>query len=247
MSVGSGLQSAEGLAPAAARALPYGSTCSWALCAALLYLWLIAVLAVPGGFCTDSQDLDDASVSSAMEPGEEELTSPASGRGAAVASTTRRRGLPTPPATPGTARGGKVLPLDSSEQSCTAVAGNVQPSHLQQRFPHPTSCPRHRMCGPWGQALPSLASQICMTHAASPGSAGMTSSGHHLMKTRRGAFNAALPAELAPLLSRSIFVPGAPFRLTGSCPKLRQQVQLCCKAVAPSSGSKTIFAETQLP
>ena len=59
-----------------------------------------------GGFCTDSQDMDDASVSSAVE-GEEEPSSPASGRGGSLASSLKRRGLPTPPATPGGSRGGE--------------------------------------------------------------------------------------------------------------------------------------------
>ena len=59
-----------------------------------------------GGFGTDSQDPDDASVSSAVEA-EEEASSPAIGRGGSLASSLKRRGLATPPATPGGSRGGE--------------------------------------------------------------------------------------------------------------------------------------------
>ena len=62
-----------------------------------------------GGFCTDSLDGDDgASVSGGIE-GEEEPVSPSTSRAGAAAGTTRRRGLPTPPATPSTPSKGGTM------------------------------------------------------------------------------------------------------------------------------------------
>ena len=70
------------------------------------------MLVLAGGMFAESQEGDDGtSVSSGMD-NEEELVSPAASKGGVLSSTMRRKGLSTPPATPGTSRGG-VLPLAS--------------------------------------------------------------------------------------------------------------------------------------
>lgn len=65
-------------------------------------------MVVAGGMFVESVEGDDAvSVSSGAEP-EEEPVSPVTARGGLAVSSTRRRGLPTPPATPSTpSKGGK--------------------------------------------------------------------------------------------------------------------------------------------
>ena len=68
------------------------------------------MLVLAGGMFAESQETDDgASVSNGMD-NEEEAASPAAGKGAVLSSTMRRKGLSTPPATPGTSRGG-MLPF----------------------------------------------------------------------------------------------------------------------------------------
>ena len=80
-----------------------------------------------GGFPTDSLDGDDgASVSGGVE-GEEEPGSPATSRAGAAAGPTRRRGLPTPPATPSTpSKGGTFNVL----HCCPHYSPNCNPPHI---------------------------------------------------------------------------------------------------------------------
>jgi hypothetical protein len=91
---------------------------------------------VSGGFYTDSLDGDDgASVSGGLE-GEEEPVSPATSRAGAAAGTTRRRGLPTPPASPSTPSKGGTLQYCSPQLHAASLAPEVMHNI------NPVCCPR---------------------------------------------------------------------------------------------------------
>ena len=66
---------------------------------------------IAGGMFAESQEGDDAASVSSGVDNEEELVSPAASRGGALTSTARRKGLPTPPATPSTSRGAFFHPV----------------------------------------------------------------------------------------------------------------------------------------